>query len=790
MNERDVFIAALQIETPARRRQYLDEAFGGDEALRRQVEELLQTHDRAGSFLQQPVLGPVAAAAFLDHPAQVPAADTASTRTLPPRPRLTETQAGATGAEPPSLEFLAPSQQPDELGRLGPFRVLRVLGAGGMGVVFLAEDSLLKRPVALKAMLPGLGASNAARQRFLREAQSAAAIKHDHIVTIHQVGEDRGNPFLAMELLEGEPLDRRLQREGKLPPAEVLRIGREIAEGLAAAHERGLIHRDIKPANIWLEGPRGRVKLLDFGLARAVAGTPQLTQQGMVVGTPSYMSPEQAGGQPVDARSDLFSLGTVLYRMAAGEEPFDRGDMIATLVAVVTEPARPPREVDPAVSPALSDLILRLLAKDPARRPAAAAEVAHALLEREQDAAGLVPAPGKPPGSTRTETTAVLERRAPSGRRRRWVMLAGGLGLAALVIGLLAALLSRSFHGRPDANRAAADQPTTAPAPPLPPNRPAPRVEPFALVGHGSQVQTLAFTADGKTLVSAEYWGGLFKFWDMDRRETTSEMTVVPGGQLQCFALDPKQHWLAVSPMSNVGQPHPGIRLFRFGEPLQVGLLKGHTDRVLQLAFLRDGRTLLSAGFDGSVRRWDVEKQQEDKPLPAGGPRIDCLNVWENGQGDPRLALAGSDPNGSPTGYVSLDNVMLPRFSAGNGVAAFSPDGTRLACSKTERMARAKESYVALWNVAGKTPAPLGELPEAPIASGLAFTPDGKHVVVMGNDHTRVYEAAGGKQVARVDHPEGGGALALSPDARWLAVGTVKGPIRVWHLPSLLPPPG
>jgi serine/threonine protein kinase len=135
--------------------------------------------------------------------------------------------------------------------------VLKVLGAGGMGVVYKAEDPQLKRFVALKAMLPTLGASESARKRFLREAQSAAAIVHDHIVPIHQVGEDRGVPFVAMQFLEGEPLDERLKREGRLSVAEVLRIGRETAEGLAAAHDKNLIHRDIKPANIWLEGKKG-----------------------------------------------------------------------------------------------------------------------------------------------------------------------------------------------------------------------------------------------------------------------------------------------------------------------------------------------------------------------------------------------------------------------------------------------------------------------------------------------------------------------------------------------------
>src|SRR5208283_5269545 len=141
----------------------------------------------------------------------------------------------------------------------------------------------LKRPVALKAMLPTLGASESARQRFLREAQSAASLTHDHIVPILQVGQDRGIPFMAMQFLEGEPLDGRLKRAGRLPLAEVLRIGRETAEGLGAAHKRGLIHHDIKPANLWLEGDRGRVKILDFGLARAESDQSHLTQSGAIL---------------------------------------------------------------------------------------------------------------------------------------------------------------------------------------------------------------------------------------------------------------------------------------------------------------------------------------------------------------------------------------------------------------------------------------------------------------------------------------------------------------------------
>ena len=218
-----------------------------------------------------------------------------------------------------------------------------------MGMVFQAEDPQLQRHVALKVMRPEVATTPSSRQRFLREARAVAALDHESIVPIYQVGEDRGVLFLAMQLLKGESLEERLRREGKLPAAEILRIGQEVARGLAAAHERGLVHRDIKPSNLWLHerpggpGERTRVqaKVLDFGLARLMASEGQLTRTGDIMGTPAFMSPEQAEGQPVDARSDLFSLGGVLYYMATGQPPF-RGNSLPSLLRAVTDHDPPP----------------------------------------------------------------------------------------------------------------------------------------------------------------------------------------------------------------------------------------------------------------------------------------------------------------------------------------------------------------------------------------------------------------------------------------------------------------
>ena len=285
-----------------------------------------------------------------------------------------------------AIEFLAPAAEPDEIGRLGRYRVLDVLGQGGMGMVFLAHDPDLDRRVGLKVMLPKFAANEMAKLRFLREARAAAKVKSDHIVYIHQVGEDRGVPYLAMELLEGRPLDQFLLKQPKLSLSQILRIGRDTAKGLAAAHEKGLIHRDIKPGNLWLDSSNGgRVKILDFGLARAEKEDVQMTQSGAIVGTPAYMAPEQARGtQMVDARADLFSLGCVLYRLCVGEMPFKSDTTMGILMAIATEEPTSPARTNPAIPSELSDLIMQLLDKDPAKRPATAKAVIARLGEVEQ----------------------------------------------------------------------------------------------------------------------------------------------------------------------------------------------------------------------------------------------------------------------------------------------------------------------------------------------------------------------------------------------------------------------
>ena len=277
-----------------------------------------------------------------------------------------------------TVEHLEPSDEPGVLGRLGGYDVLEIIGHGGMGVVLKAYDRELKRTVAIKVLAPHLARNSLARKRFAREAQAAAAVVHPHVLAIHQVQATGRLPFLVMPLVPGESLAERLAAQGTLELKEILRIGMQAAAGLAAAHEQGLVHRDVKPANILLERGVERAVLTDFGLARA-ADDVTLTRWGVVAGTPQYMSPEQARGEPLDGRSDLFSLGCALYEVATGVSPFRTDSPLATMRRLVDDSPQPIDAINPELPPWLVAIVHRLLEKDPSRRFQTAAEVSELL---------------------------------------------------------------------------------------------------------------------------------------------------------------------------------------------------------------------------------------------------------------------------------------------------------------------------------------------------------------------------------------------------------------------------
>ncbi len=327
------------------------------------------------------------------------------------------------------LSQLAPTDDPDSLGRIGGYEVAGVIGSGGMGVVLKARDSSLDRVVAVKVMAPHLAASGSARQRFAREAKAAAAVLHPNVIAIHGVTQEAELPYLVMPYVRGESLQKRLQKEGPLPLVDILRIGAQVAAGLAAAHQQGLVHRDIKPANILLEEGVERVTITDFGLARAVDDA-SLTRSGAVAGTPLYMSPEQARGEPVDARSDLFSLGTLLYTMCTGHSPFRAETSFGVMHRIIQDPPRPITEINADVPLWMEACVTKLLAKRPEDRFSSAKEVA-ALLE------------GCLAHTQRPTTTPLPDRVAqltPPPIRRRWGFALAAAG-ALLGLPILAGIL-------------------------------------------------------------------------------------------------------------------------------------------------------------------------------------------------------------------------------------------------------------------------------------------------------------------------------------------------------------
>lgn len=318
------------------------------------------------------------------------------------------------------LKLLETPSHPELLGRLGRYDVERVIGSGGMGVVLKAHDSELNRPIAVKLLAPHLAHVGAARERFAREGRAAAAVVHEHVVAIYNVEPAGPVPYLVMQYVAGRSLQARVDEDGPLSVEEMLRIGMQAAAGLAAAHRQGLVHRDVKPSNILLENQVERAVLTDFGLARAIDDA-SLTQTGILAGTPHYMSPEQATGGPIDHRSDLFSIGAVLYFMATGHPPFRATGTLAVLHRICREPHRPAWQFNKDLPDELCDVIDQLLEKKPGRRPASADEVQRqlaALLSRVQQR-----------GLSRRRL------RGWSGRAlRRKAAWAAGIGSAAAVV--------------------------------------------------------------------------------------------------------------------------------------------------------------------------------------------------------------------------------------------------------------------------------------------------------------------------------------------------------------------
>ncbi|MCA9086317.1 MAG: serine/threonine protein kinase, partial [Planctomycetaceae bacterium] len=368
MNERDIFLSAIEITDPGERAAFVKQACGADADLLNQVEELLKSHEQTSQFLETPAA----------------AADSAIEQTVLSDDFEGDNDSERSNGEEEFRRYLQPTTRPGWLGRLAHYEIEEIIGRGAFGIVAKAFDEKLHRVVAIKLMNPELAATSPPRKRFLREARTAAAVSHENIVAIHSVEEDP-IPYLVMEYIPGQTLQQRLNEQGPLDLNDILEIGRQIAAGLAAAHAVNLIHRDIKPSNILLtDGPNERVKISDFGLARAVDDA-SLTSSGLIAGTPMYMAPEQARGETLDHRADLFSLGSVLYQMTSGRPPFRAGNTVAVLKRVCDDAPRPISDIIGGTPEWLSSIISRLMEKDRENRFQSAQEVADLLAACRRD---------------------------------------------------------------------------------------------------------------------------------------------------------------------------------------------------------------------------------------------------------------------------------------------------------------------------------------------------------------------------------------------------------------------
>jgi WD40 repeat protein len=604
--------------------------------------------------------------------------------------------------------------------------VLEIVGRGGMGIVLRAFDDKLHRVVAIKVLLPALASSSPARQRFVREARAAAAVTHDNVIDIHAVEDAGAVPYLVMQFIDGRTLQEKLDRTGPLPLKEILRIGLQVAAGLAAAHTQGLVHRDVKPANILLENSVERVRITDFGLARTVDDA-SLTQSGIIAGTPAYMSPEQANGAKIDPRSDLFSLGSVLYTLCAGHAPFRAETTMGVLRRICEDTPRPVGEVNADVPDWLEAILARLHAKNPADRFQSAAEVAD-LLGRHL---AHLQQPGVVAPRVRNEGGAAKPQ-LPRARGRRVAAVLVLLAVAVLgVSAVVYQLLWRTNEVKtPDtSNGAAQEAPPWKPRPPLTLEELAKLPSPFDALKR----EAMELPEDAPPELLAVLGG--FPRFDLPERAGSHWMAQTGDGRL-----------LAVPCGTN-------ILLFEARTGKLLRTLTGHTEAAYRPAFSPDGKRLASGSANGILRVWDVATGLEELRLTDHK-----YPVWSVAFDAEGKRLVSADQGGTVKVRDAEGRVVktLEGHTKGVNHLAFSPDGKRLATASLDRTCRVWDTDT--WQEVHKFLANNGKTFQA-----VAWSRNGKLLAAGDDEEVIVWNAESYKELRTLETP-GKGLLAFSRD--------------------------
>ncbi|MCD0461541.1 WD40 repeat domain-containing serine/threonine protein kinase [Roseiconus lacunae] len=648
----------------------------------------------------------------------------------------------------PNLSFLRPSDDPAYIGRLNHFEIARVIGRGGMGIVLEAFDTHLHRTVAIKVLNPEYDKNELARKRFCREARAAAAISHEHVVAMHNVAkeDDGGLAFLVMQYIEGETLEKRLADSKPLPQNEAARIAMQIAAGLAAAHERDMVHRDIKPANILLEQKTTRVKLTDFGLARATDDV-RLTKTGMVTGTPLYMSPEQATGGTTDERSDLFSLGAVMYEMTTGTSPFEAPSIVGVMKRIMDETPAAPSKLNPAINSTLSELIMALLEKNPARRPESAAFVAETLAEIVSSLAPISPLQVPSIGSTTArKLRGSGTHRLVSRNTLRAAWAAGLVGVASLILAV--GFWLNGGEVAPD--RVSQDFPSVV------------------LPGNPGTVWSVDFDPIGERVATAIEDGSV-RLWDVKTQKVLRSFEA-HRGIAWTIQFHPTKRLVATSGDDGM------VKLWDADSLEPVHEWKASSS-VRKVAFSPDGDKVVAGDRDGLVHIWSIETGDEILTTSQEGSIFSV--AWS---GDGRLiATVGSDKEVRVYDAETLESRQTMHGHPGPIYdVEFAPKDSLLAT-----VGWGKSLF--MWNTAtGEKEYSLTDESGGDNWS-VSFCADGSHAVVGGNDGTcRIWDLDTKELISSLSgHESAVHDVSLDQSRYQIATSGRDGTVRVWNLAGI-----